>query len=298
MNIVSTRESANLQAALTVLKVALVLVVAGACFASVTHGGVQNFRTHFAGARGGFAGFMIALTAALWAYDGWSDVTQMAGEIRHPQRALPLALIGGVAAVGVLYMLTSAALQYVMPAAAIATSERRLRTPCFWSSGVPGRHCCRLASPSACARALSAAPLSGARVPFAAAQDGLFPRALAAVHPRFKTPANALMLQAALSSLLIVAVGAFQSLFSLTIFSEWAFYALTTASVFIFRRREPATPRPYRVQGYPVVPALFILAALVLLVFSFMDQPLNSGIGAAVILCGIPAHYLYRHRSA
>jgi APA family basic amino acid/polyamine antiporter len=93
-------------------------------------------------------------------------------------------------------------------------------------------------------------------------------------------------------------VGKFQALFSLAIFSEWLFYALTAATVFVFRAREPHTPRPYRVTGYPVVPALFVLAALVLLVFSFADQPLNSLIGAAVILCGIPVHYLYQRRSA
>jgi APA family basic amino acid/polyamine antiporter len=298
LNVISTRESANLQATLTVLKVVMVLIIAVVCFASVTHGGVHNFSTHFEGARGGFAGFMIALTAALWAYDGWSDVTQMAGEVRNPQRALPLALIGGVAIVGVLYMLTNAALQYVMPAAAIATSERPAADAMLLVLGHAGAALVSVGIAVSVCASFVGSSLSGARVPFAAAQDGLFPRTLAAVQPRFKTPANSLALQAFLSCLLLLAVGKFQSLFSLTIFSEWAFYALTTASVFVFRRREPDAPRPYRVQGYPFVPALFLLAALVLLVFSFMDQPLNSGIGAAVILCGIPAHYLYQRRTA
>jgi basic amino acid/polyamine antiporter, APA family len=133
--------------------------------------------------------------------------------------------------------------------------------------------------------------LSGARVPFAAARDRIFPSALARIHPKFQTPSSSLILQAVLSTLLLLAIGRFQALFSLAIFSEWLFYALTAATVFVFRYREPETPRPYRVTGYPVVPALFILAALVLLDFSFHDQLRNSLIGTVVILAGVPLHY-------
>ena len=110
LNIVSTLDSAHVQTALTWLKVLMIVVIAGFCFSSLHYGSWHNFATTFIGARGGFNGFMIALIAALWAYDGWSDVSQMAGEVKNPQRSLPLALIGGVAAVGALYMLTNAAL--------------------------------------------------------------------------------------------------------------------------------------------------------------------------------------------
>jgi APA family basic amino acid/polyamine antiporter len=136
--------------------------------------------------------------------------------------------------------------------------------------------------------------LSGARVPFAAARDGLFFKQLAHVNQRFQTPSSALILQAVLSSLLLLAIGRFQALFSLAIFSEWLFYALTASTIFVFRRREPASARPYRIWGYPVLPALFILAAAVLLVFSFSDQPRNSLIGTGIILLGIPLHLLLR----
>jgi APA family basic amino acid/polyamine antiporter len=138
--------------------------------------------------------------------------------------------------------------------------------------------------------------LSGARVPFAAARDGLFFKQLAHVHPRFHTPSTALVLQAVLSSLLLLAIGRFQALFSLAIFGEWLFYALTCSTIFVFRRREPATARPYSIWGYPAVPTIFILAAIVLLVFSFADQPRNSLIGTAIILLGIPLHYLLQRR--
>jgi APA family basic amino acid/polyamine antiporter len=301
LNIVSTHESATIQTLLTWLKVLMILVIAGLCFSSIHHGSWQNFASTFHGARGGFAGFMVALIAALWAYDGWSDVSQMAGEVQNPQRSLPVALIGGVAIVGALYMLTNAAIQYILPSDAIAHAPRpaadALRL--VFGGQAAGNLGVALVSIgmaiSICATFVGSS-LSGARVPFAAARDRLFPSVLGQIHPRFRTPFASLILQAAVSSLLILAIGRFQALFSLTIFSEWLFYALTAATVFVFRVREPNTPRPYRVTGYPFVPALFILAALVLLVFSFLDQPLNSTIGSCIILAGIPLHYLFQRR--
>lgn len=297
LNIVSTRESANVQTVLTWLKVLMILVIAGFCFSSLQHGSWHNFATSFTGARGGFAGFMIALIAALWAYDGWSDVSQMAGEIKNPQRSLPLALIGGVVIVGALYMLTNAAIQFILPSAAIAASERPAADAMRLVAGRFGAVLVSIGMAISICAGFIGSSLSGARVPFAAARDGLFPSALARIHPRFQTPSSSLILQAFLSSLLLLAIGKFQALFSLAIFSEWLFYAATAATVFVFRRREPDTPRPYRVTGYPVVPALFILAALVLLVFSFANQPRNSLLGTAVILAGIPIHYALQRRT-
>ena len=294
LNIVSTRDSANVQTALTWLKVLMILGIAGFCFAGSAHGvpvgSWHNFLTVFSGARGGFSGFMIALIAALWAYDGWSDVSQMAGEVRNPQRAMPIALVGGVIVVGGLYMLTNAAMQYVLPAAAIAMADRPAADAMRLVAGSAGVAIVSVGMAISICATFVGSSLSGARVPFAAARDRLFPSALAAIHPRFHTPAASLLMQGTLSSLLLLAIGKFQALFSLAIFSEWLFYALTAATVFVFRSREPYASRPYRVTGYPIVPALFILAALVLLVFSFVEQPRNAAIGTAVILCGIPIH--------
>ena len=297
LNIVSTRNSANVQTALTWLKVLMIVVIAGFCFASVQHGSWHNFTTNFNGARGGFSGFMIALIAALWAYDGWSDVSQMAGEVQQPQRSMPLALVGGVVIVGTLYMLTNAAIQYVLPAATIAAADRPAADALRLVAGNAGAALVSLGMAVSICATFVGSSLSGARVPFAAARDGLFPSPLAAVHPRFHTPAASLVLQAVMSSLLLLAIGKFQALFSLAIFSEWFFYALTAATVFVFRHREPDRPRPYSVTGYPVVPALFILAAVILLVFSFIDQPFNSIAGSAVILCGIPVHFFFQRRN-
>ncbi len=299
LNIVGTRRSGNVQLALTWLKILLIVIIAGVCFGWGAHApqaSWHNFATAFSEARGGFSGFMIALIAALWAYDGWSDVTQMAGEIQQPQRSLPLALIGGVAIVGGLYMLTNAAIQYVMPAAAIAAADRPAADALRLIAGAWGAGLVSLGMAVSICATFVGSTLSGARVPFAAAHDGLFFRQLAHVHPRFQTPSTALVLQAVLSSLLLLAIGRFQALFSLAIFAEWFFYALTASTIFVFRRRVPAAERPYSLWGYPILPILFIIAAIVLLVFSFADQPRNSILGTTIILLGIPVHYAFQSR--
>ncbi|MBS1823301.1 MAG: amino acid permease [Acidobacteria bacterium] len=298
LNILGTRKSGNVQLALTWLKILLIVVIAGVCFgAAGSHGSWSNFTTEFAGARGGFSGFMVALIAALWAYDGWTDVTQLAGEIQRPQKSLPLALIGGVAIVGGLYMLTNAAIQYVMPAAAIAAADRPAADALRLIVGKWGEGLVSLGMAVSICATFVGSSLSGARVPFAAAHDGLFFKQLAYVHPKFETPASALILQAVLSSLLLLAIGRFQALFTLAIFAEWFFYALTASTVFVFRRREPNAKRPYSVWGYPVLPLMFIVAAVILLIFSFADQPRNSVIGTLIILMGIPLHYFLQSRN-
>jgi APA family basic amino acid/polyamine antiporter len=296
LNIYSTHDSAVVQTVLTWLKVLMILVIAGVCFSSLQHGSWQHLTSSFTGARGGFAGFMVALTAALWAYDGWVDLAFLAGEVQHPQRSLPIALIGGVAIVGALYMITNAAIQYILPAAVIAHSDRPTIDALQLVAGGLGAALVSCGMVTSISATFVGSALSNARVPFAAASDGLFPSPLALVHPRFRTPWVSLTLQAVLTTLLLLAIGHFQALFSLTIFSEWLFYALAASTVFVFRRRNPNADRPYRVTGYPIVPALFILAALVLLVFSFMDEPRNSLIGTAVILAGLPVYFLTQRR--
>jgi basic amino acid/polyamine antiporter, APA family len=297
LNIISTRESANVQAVLTWLKIILIVGIAAVCFLSIRHGSLHNLATTYLGAHGGFTGFMTALIAALWAYDGWSDVSQLAGEIRDPQRSMPFALIGGVFIVAALYILMQSAIQYILPATTIALSDRPAADALRVVAGNAGAALVTIGMTVSICATLVGSSLSGARVPFAAARDHLLPRSLAAVHPRFHTPAASLILQAVLSSLLLLVIGKYQALFSLAIVSEWIFYALTTSTVFVFRRRDANAARPYSVNGYPVTPILFILAAFMIIVFSFVTQTRNSIAGAAVILLGVPLYWWQRSRS-
>jgi APA family basic amino acid/polyamine antiporter len=296
LNIVSTRESANVQTALTWLKILLIIGIAVVCFASLGHGSLHNLTTVYLGAHAGLTGFMTALIAALWAYDGWSDVSQLAGEIRDPQRSMPYALIGGVFIVAALYMLMQCAIQYILPATTIALSDRPAADALRVVAGSAGAALVTIGMTVSICATLVGSSLSGARVSFAAARDHLFPRSLAAIHPRFHTPSASLILQAVLSSLLLLAIGKFQALFSLAIVSEWLFYALTASTVFVFRHREPERPRPYSVNGYPFTPILFILAAFMIIVFSLVTEPRNSIAGAAVILLGVPLYWWMRSR--
>jgi len=139
--------------------------------------------------------------------------------------------------------------------------------------------------------AMNGTVMSGARVPYAVARDRYFFSALAEVHPRFRTPSVAIVVQAVLAIILLLLGGNFRQFFSLAIFAEWLFYMIAGSTVFVFRRRDPQAIRPYRVWGYPVVPILFVLASAVLLYYTFTGNLRNSALGCLVILAGIPVFY-------
>jgi basic amino acid/polyamine antiporter, APA family len=239
---------------------------------------------------------MAALVAALWAYDGWNDLNMVAGEVRNPERSIPIALIVGVATVGALYMLLNAAVQYVLPANVIANTPRPASEAMALVLGRAGAAIVSAGMALSMLVGLNGTVMSGARVPFAVARDGYFFQGLAAVHPKFHTPSTSIIVQAILSTLLLLLGGSFRQLFSLAIFAEWLFYMIAGSTVFVFRKREPDAPRPYRVWGYPAVPILFVAASAVLLYFTFKENFLNSGIGTLVILAGIPVFYYFAGR--
>ena len=144
--------------------------------------------------------------------------------------------------------------------------------------------------------AMNGTIMSGGRMPYAMAKDGYFFSALARVHPRFHTPSVALVIQAILASVLLLLGGSFRQFFSLAIFSEWLFYLLTVAALFVLRWREPNAIRPYRAWGYPFGPLFFVLAAGILLFYTFRDNWPNSGYGLLVIVAGIPVFHLFARR--
>ncbi len=300
LDIIGTRKAADVQLGLTVLKVALIAVIAVGCFVFAGPlGAMQHFSTIFTGARGGIGGFMVALIAALWAYDGWSDLAAVAGEVKRPQRDLPIAFVGGILIVGGLYMLTNAAIQYVLPAAALAAADRPAADALklvLSTHGIGwGAALVSIGMAISISATLIATTLSGARIGFAAARDRLFFQGIARVHPRYQTPAVSLIAQSVMSSLLIFAIGRFQALFSLAIFAEWITYGLAVSTVFIFRRRDAITgkAREFSTPGYPAVPVVFILAAIALTVFQLYDDPRNTLLGCLVILLGVPLFFYF-----
>jgi len=295
VNYVGVRKAGNFQLAFTFLKVLMIVVIIGAAF-SATSGTWDNFGTSFTGAKGGTSGFILALVAALWAYDGWNDLNMVSGEIRNPERSIPIALIAGVALVAVLYVGVNGAVQYVMPATAVAGSDVPASAATQIALGHAGAVLVSIGMALSLLVTLNGTIMSGGRIPFAIARDGYFFKALAEVHPRFHTPALALIVQAVMSILLLLGGGGFKDFIELAIFSEWLFYMLAASTIFVFRAREPNAHRPYRTWGYPVVPALFVVCAAILLCYTFIDKLRTSWQGTLtmtlVLLAGIPV-YLY-----
>ena len=296
LNYLGVKKAGEFQLVFTVLKVAIILGIVIVCFSAgdAPGRGWNNFAGIFAGATRGITGFMAALVAALWAYDGWNDLNMVGGEIKTPGRTIPIALIAGVATVGVLYVLVNAGVQYVLPASVIATSQRPASDAVALIIGHKGAAIVSLGMAVSMLVTLNGTIMSGARVPFAMARDGYFFRTLAEVHPRFHTPSAAIAVQAILSIILLLVGGSFRQLFSLAIFAEWLFYMIAGSTIFIFRWRDPQAARPYRVTGYPFVPALFIVAAGILLYYTFRQNWPDSFYGVLVILAGIPVFMWFK----
>jgi APA family basic amino acid/polyamine antiporter len=295
LNYIGVKKAGEFQLIFTLLKVLIILTIVAAGF-SYSGGTWTNFAGSYAGSKGGIAGFMAALVAALWAYDGWNDLNMVAGEIRKPERDIPIALIAGVAIVGALYVLVNAAVQYVLPASAVGATQRPASDAMALVLGPIGAGIVSAGMALSMFVALNGTIMSGARLPFTMSRDGYFFSALGDVHRRFHTPSAALLVQAGLAIILLLLGGSFRQFFSLAIFSEWLFYMLTASTIFVFRHRDPDAPRPYRVWGYPVVPFLFVLASGVLLYYTFADNVRNSALGCLVILAGIPVFYAFARR--
>jgi APA family basic amino acid/polyamine antiporter len=295
LNYLGIKKAGDFQLVFTVLKGILILIVAALCFASAS-GSWGNFSTSVPHAVGGWNGFMAALIATLWAYDGWNDLTMVAGEVRRPERSLPVALIGGLFIVGALFMATNAAIQYILPASQIAASERPAVAALSVVAGARGAGFVAAAMALSIFVTLNGTVMSGARIPFAAARDRLFFPRFAHIHPRFQSPSTSLIVQGLLSTVLLLFLSQFQQHFELAVFAEWLFYMLTATTVFVYRRRHPEYARPYRVWGYPLLPAIFVVCAAAVLISSYAGNLEGSLLGTALILLGLPVLWFVRRR--
>jgi APA family basic amino acid/polyamine antiporter len=241
------------------------------------------------------SGFFAALVGVLWAYDGWNNVSMVASEIRQPARNLPIALIGGTLAVMVLYLLANWAYFAVLTPAEVAGSKRVAATMMDHIFGTPGAKAVSAAIMVSIFAALNGSILSGSRVPYAMARDGYFFRSFSKVHPAFATPGISILGLSAWSALLVLS-GRYDQLFNYVIFASWLLYGMTAAAVVVLRHTRPDLPRPYRTLGYPVVPVLFVLAALVLEGFTLKNNPREAILGLVIIAAGLPFFFYWRGR--
>jgi basic amino acid/polyamine antiporter, APA family len=296
INYLGVRLGGYVQVTLTVLKIAAVFAIIILGFA-LAHGHASNFHPVWPASLGWgtMSGFLAALAASLWAYDGWEDLNLVGSEIRNPGKNIPRALIGGVAFVAVVFALFSAVCSYALPFDAVAASKH-VASDVFESfAGRGAALWITLAMAISALGTLNSSLLSGARVDYAMARDGIFFRVAAKIHPKFRTPGNALIFQCVLASLMALS-GTFEDLTSLFIFATWIFYGLAVVSMMRMRRTEPNLPRPYRTWGYPAVPLLFVLGAVALTISLWIARPVRSSLGLVLILFGLVFYRYWRAR--
>jgi APA family basic amino acid/polyamine antiporter len=315
INCASVIVGGQIATVLTFVKIALIGFVGLGAFLFVTNGGFGNYSlindggtcegvaaavTYGSSEYSFFAGFAAAMLGALWGYDGWNNLTLVAGEVKKPKRNLPLALIGGTTLIMVLYIFVHVAYFYVLSPTDIASVSKdsavaKIVVEQFVTFGVGiAVTIFTVGLMISSIGTLHTSILSGARVPYAMAKDGLMVKSFGNLSAT-KVPVAALMFQGVWACILAMS-GSFDTLTDYVIFGSWIFYAFVTSSVFVFRIKHPDLERPYKTFGYPVVPILFILVATWLLVSTVMSNPMNSMIGVLLIGLGLPVYYYLTKR--
>jgi len=294
INVRGTRESARVQDWSTLIKtiaivgLSLVMLVLGRGLSQTAgHVWPASLKPSL------LSGIGLAMVGVLWAYEGWQYVTFSAGETRDPQRTFPRGIIIGTALLIAIYMLANIAYIAALGPTAAAQSPRIAAD----AVGVTmGSAAAKLIAATIVLSMFSAAnglTLTAPRVYYAMARDGVFFQRLAAVHPRFGTPAFA-VIASSLWAMLLAATGTFTVLLTYVVFTGWIFYALGALSIFSYRRSRPNATRPFRVPGYPVTPILFVLASAAIVINTLLTQPGIALRGLIVVAIGVPAFYAWR----
>ena len=292
LNYVGVKAGSRVQTALTAAKLVAILamVIAGLALApgSAAETAVESSAE---GAAFPLSGFLLAMVAGLFAYGGWHMVTYTAGETVVPTRTIPLALIGGVGIVTICYIALNLVYLAVLPVEAVRSSTRIAADAADAVLGRGGSSIMAGLVMMSSLGGLTGIVLTGPRVYYSMAQDGLAFRWLGVVHPVYRTPSNAIVAQGVWASVL-AATGAYRELFTRVIYTEWLFFALMAAGLFVLRRRPGYAPR-YRAWGYPVVPAIFIVASVAIVANQLISDPRDASIGLGLVAIGAPIYYLW-----
>jgi APA family basic amino acid/polyamine antiporter len=318
INYLGVRFGSAIQVVFTALKIAVILAIVALAF-TLGDGSLSNLTQSALPSGGGaspvFLAFIVAMAGAFWAYDGWINITYVAGEIKQPQKNLPRAMVIATATFISVYLLINLAYFYIIPAkvmgakylAAEATGQSYLVATDVVSSflGGWGGSLIAIAIMISTFGTTNGTLMMSARVYYAMAREKLFFRKLQDVHPRFRTPGPSLIVQGIWTSVLILS-GTFDQLTDMLIFVSWIFYAAAAFSVIVLRRKMPDHERPYRVWGYPVVPVLFIVFAMIYIAFTLYSDisnfssgraPLiNSLMGLLLVAAGIPGYLFWKRR--
>ena len=293
INVRSTRRSADVQNWSTAIKVATLLLMAAVLIVSgrgFSISAVSFWPDAFTPSL--LSGMALGMIGVLWAYEGWQYVTFSAGEARDPQRTFPRAIVAGTASLIGIYVFANVG-YFAALGDGVATSNRVAAEAVGAIVGPGAAKLIALVILTSIFSATNGLTITAPRVYFAMARDGLFFARLAEVHPRFGTPAVAVVAGTAWA-MVLAASGTFEQLLTYVVFVGWIFYALGAVCVFILRRTQPDTPRPFRVPGYPWTPVLFVVAASAIVINTIATQPLRAAIGIGVVLLGAPVYLFWK----
>ena len=305
VNYFSVRMGGAIQVLLTSLKIGtiLIIVAGGVVFGTKQAGSTAPAIPSFSLgtiSRGTFGmgtmgALLTALVPAMWAYNGFNDLGDLGEEIIHPQKNIPRAIILGLLTVGGLYLMANVVYFHVLPFAQVTASQHVASDVVRSLSGSRGAAWLTVAMAVSALGALHVVVLTGARIPYAMARDGLFFRFAERIHPSLHTPTGALVFLGSIAALLALS-GTFEELYSLFVFAVWIFFGLAAVALIRLRQKEPNLVRPYRAWGYPWTPLIFLAAALALTVNLWMLRPIRSSLGLGVIVLGIPFFYRWHKR--
>jgi len=239
----------------------------------------------------------LAMVSVLWSYGGWQHATFTASEAVNPQKTVPRALILGAAIITAVYILANLAYMFLMPLPDVASSSRVAADAMTVVLGGFGGAFISLTIFISTFGTSGIYTLTAPRIYYAMARDGVFFKRVAEVHPRFRTPAYSIVFQSTWAIVLILFWGTYESLISYVVFTDWIFFGLAAASVFVFRRRMPNAERPYRTPGYPFTPLFFTGISVWFVLNTFVSKPEESWAGIAFLALGIPVYYFWKRRS-
>jgi len=305
LNCFSVAFGGKIQSAITALKMVMILGISLGIFFFAKGGSFSHFNEIPQDFKGfaGWSAFGSAVLAALWAYDGWCNLTMVGGEIKDPRKNVPLSLIIGMFSILGIYALANVAYFFALPLVEILSSNSSSNPEALPVAtkaaltflGTSGVTILSTAFVFSALGAMNGSILTGARVPYAMAKDGLFFKKLAVVNETSHVPVISILVQA-MAAIALALSGTFDQLTDYVVFASWIFYAMVTSVVFVLRKKKPDLPREYKALGYPILPGIFIILGVLLLLNTIITSPKATLIGLGFILSGIPCFYLFKRQ--